>query len=208
MKDLLCLVHTHIKGNKMGMPIKCVSASSNKGCRCDNCLIYKKQQSRIYYDKNKEKLLIKSKTWRENNLEHHKRLVNKNYAENKERISKKHKEWKENNKEKYAQLGSDWKKNNPDKIRLYNHKRKARILNNTHEHYTEQQILELYGTDCYLCGNPIDMSAPRKCGLPGWQNGLHIEHVIDLALGGSDTLQNVRGAHAICNLKKKPRGMV
>ena len=52
------------------------------------------------------------------------------------------------------------------------------------------------------------MSAPRKCGLPGWQNGLHIEHVIDLALGGLDTLENVRPSHAVCNLKKNPRGMV
>lgn len=192
----------------MGNPIKCVSASTNKGCRCNNCLIYKKQQSDIYYNKNKEKLIIKGKTWRENNLEYHKTLVNKNYIKNKERILKKHQEWKENNKEKNAQIVRDWKKNNPDKIRLYNHKRKARLLNNTHEHYTEQQILQLYGTDCYLCGNPIDMSAPRKCGLPGWQNGLHIEHVIDLALGGLDTLENVRPSHAVCNLKKNPRGMV
>jgi 5-methylcytosine-specific restriction endonuclease McrA len=96
----------------------------------------------------------------------------------------------------------------PHKVRESSRRRRAQKLNNGSESYTELQVLEKHGTDCYLCGNPIDMSAPRKCGLPGWQNGLHIEHVIDLALGGSDTLQNVRGAHAICNLKKKPRGMV
>jgi hypothetical protein len=208
MKDLLCLVYVSEKVGKKGMPIKCVSASSNKGCRCSNCLMYKKEKSKIYYDKNKEKLIIKSKVWRENNLELHKKLVNKNYAENKERISKKHKEWKENNKERSAQIIRDWKKNNLDKIRVYNHKRKAKILNNTHKDYTEKQILELYGTDCYLCGVPIDMSAPRRCGIPGWEKGFHIEHVFDIALGGPDTLENVRPAHAICNLKKKPKGMV
>lgn len=192
----------------MGMPIKCVSASSNKGCKCNNCLMYKKEQSKIYYDKNKEKIIIKGRNWRKDNLEKHKISVNKNYAKNKERISKKHKEWKENNKERYAQISRDWKKNNPEKIRVYNHKRKARILNNVHEDYTEQQILDLYGTDCYLCGTPIDMSAPRRCGIPGWEKGFHIEHVVDLALGGPDILDNLRPAHALCNLKKKPVGVV
>lgn len=95
-----------------------------------------------------------------------------------------------------------------DKIREYTRKRRAQKLNNGFEKYTEAEVLGLYGTDCYLCNAPIDMSASRRCGDSGWEKGLHIEHVIDIALGGPDTLVNVRPAHAICNLKKKPREMV
>jgi len=31
---------------------------------------------------------------------------------------------------------------------------------------------------------------------------LHIDHLVPLAKGGSDTLENVRPAHGICNLRK------
>lgn len=96
----------------------------------------------------------------------------------------------------------------PEKVRQFSRTRRARKKNNGTEYYTESKVLELYGTDCYLCNTPIDMSASRRCGDPGWEKGLHIEHVIDIALGGPDTLDNVRPSHAICNLTKKPREMV
>jgi hypothetical protein len=95
-----------------------------------------------------------------------------------------------------------------DKVRETSRKRRASKRNNGFEKYTETQVLELYGTTCYLCNTPIDMSASRRCGDPGWEKGLHIEHVIDIALGGPDTLQNVRPSHGLCNLTKKPREMV
>ena len=59
-----------------------------------------------------------------------------------------------------------------------------------------------------MCKIEINMNAPRLVGQPGWEQGLHIEHYIDIALGGPDTLENVRPSHAICNLTKNPRGMV
>lgn len=96
----------------------------------------------------------------------------------------------------------------PDKVRELSRTRRTRKRNNSFEKYTEDQVLELYGTNCYLCNTQINMSASRRCGDPGWEKGLHIEHVIDIAKDGPDTLANVRPAHAICNLKKKPVEMV
>lgn len=208
MTELLCLVHTYMRGSQKGMPIKSASAYPNKKCRCENCLAYKKIESRDYYDRNTDKVLQRSRAWYKDNKEYHNELTRNNYKQNKEKILEKHKEWKKNNKERYAQISSDWKKNNRHKIRLQNHRRKARKLNNGHEPYTEEQVLYLYGNNCHLCNSPIDLNAPRKCGVPGWENGLHLEHVIDMALGGPDTLDNVRPSHALCNLKKKPREMV
>ena len=96
----------------------------------------------------------------------------------------------------------------PEIARGAKRRRRARKLQNGVEFYTEAQVLELYGTNCYLCKEPIDMNAPRTTWTKGWEKGLHIEHVIDIAKGGPDTLANVRPSHALCNLTKKPVGMV
>jgi hypothetical protein len=223
MKDLLCLVHTRKKGIKKGMPLKCTSASSDKKCRCNNCIIYKKEQAKTYYLKNQEKLLIKKKEYYEKNREEEKKKSKKHYQENKESLlirqkaynkknkqmlSIKNKEWKNSNTERISAKHKQWRENNRDKTREASRRRKAKKFNNGVEAYTEKQVLDLYGTKCYLCGELIDMLAPRATWIKGWQNGLHIEHVVDLALGGPDTLDNVRPSHGICNLKKKPRGMV
>ena len=60
----------------------------------------------------------------------------------------------------------------------------------------------MYGSDCHICLNPIDLLAPRQPGIKGWEYGLHIDHVIPLSKGGPDTLGNVRPAHGSCNVKK------
>lgn len=96
----------------------------------------------------------------------------------------------------------------PEISRQAKRRRRAKKLENGIEYYTEKQVLDTYGTSCYLCKKPIDMGAPRTTWSKGWEFGLHIEHVFDIALGGPDTLENVRPAHGICNLKKKPRKMV
>lgn len=80
--------------------------------------------------------------------------------------------------------------------------RKRRAGINEKSPYTEKQILEKYGNECYLCNNPIDLSAPRWTAKPGWQNGLHIDHLIPVSKGGPDTLENVRPTHGLCNTTK------
>ena len=70
------------------------------------------------------------------------------------------------------------------------------------EKYTRGQILERDGSNCHLCGGEINLDAPHIVGEPGWETYPHIDHVIPLSLGGSDTLDNVKIAHAKCNLDK------
>lgn len=85
-----------------------------------------------------------------------------------------------------------------EKNRVANNKRRGAKI----EHYTTQQALDLYGTNCHLCGEAIDLSAPRWTALKGWERGLHLDHVIRIADGGKDCLANVRPSHAKCNLLK------
>jgi 5-methylcytosine-specific restriction endonuclease McrA len=46
------------------------------------------------------------------------------------------------------------------------------------------------------------MSAPRATGKAGWEMGLQIDHIIPIARGGADKLENVKPAHGLCNIKK------
>ena len=77
--------------------------------------------------------------------------------------------------------------------------------------YSEQSVLDLYGTNCHICCIEIDLLAPRQAGrFDGWEMGLHIDHLIPISSGGTNTLHNVRPAHARCNLQKgkKPLQLV
>ena len=185
----------------------------------------KKKQA--YYQKNKNKIREKQIAYELKNKDQVREYRAKYYKKNKERLNKQKKEYDKVysrlNKEKIKESKAKYYQENLEKVRQQKRKsyrlnldahrervrrRRAQKKNNGYSIYRESEVLEKYGTTCYLCNKPIDLNATRKCGSPGWQYGLHIEHVIDIALGGPDTIDNVRPSHAICNLKKKPVGMV
>ena len=160
-----------------------------------------------YYEKNREKIIARSLTRyyadRESALIRQKTPAyrEKNLAwqaANQDKIIA----WREANKDKIR----IWLEANREKVNAYsrNKTRRIRAMRKGigYEPYTEYQVLELYGTDCHICGKPIDMKAPRRCGLTNWEYGLQIDHVIPLSKEGQDTLKNVRPSHGICNLRK------
>ena len=69
-----------------------------------------------------------------------------------------------------------------------------------HEDWTEKQLIQTYGTDCYICNGPINFNAPRKG--PGSEYSLWPDHVIPTSRGGSNTIDNVRPCHRKCNQNK------
>jgi len=115
--------------------------------------------------------------------------------------------YKKNSKRIYAQ-NRKWASKNPEKTREYSRntssKRKAQKKSNGHTPYTNQQIFDLYGTNCHICKIPVDLTAPRQAYIAdGWELGLHFDHLIPLSKGGPDTLENIRPSHALCNIKKR-----
>lgn len=131
-----------------------------------------------------------AREWRINNEERFKQTLRNNYL---------------NNRENRLQKAKDWREANRDVKRDYNRNRKLKLKDSTIGCFTESDIIELYGTSCHLCGFAIDMKAPRQSGKPGWQNGLHIDHVVPVSRGGKNTIENVRPSHGLCNLKKNNR---
>jgi hypothetical protein len=185
------------------------------------------KKKKAYYEKNKKEIRERQIIYELKNKDKVREYKKKYYEENKESINKRKKEYfkvySELNKEKIKMKKAQYYQENLEKVReqkkksqrlhqdtdrAKNRRRRAQKRNNGYLKYKESEVLEKYGTNCYLCNKPIDLNATRKCGSPGWEYGLHIEHYVDIALGGPDTLENVRPAHGICNLKKKPVGMV
>ena len=209
--DIRCLVHIakiNTKNVKKGEYKLCFSAYQNDNCRCDNCLKYTNLRVSDFYASNKEKLSKQYKQYYDNNKKQIIDNVKKNYYKNHETRLQYSREYKK----KHPNQRKEWRKKNIKRTReqgvLEASRRRARIRNNAYEKYTISDVLARYGDNCYLCGLKIDLSASRKVGVKGWEKGLHIEHVVDIAKGGPDTLHNVRPSHGICNLTKKPTEMV
>jgi 5-methylcytosine-specific restriction endonuclease McrA len=181
---------------------------------CKDC---RKAQGKIYCQKNAEAIAAKKKIYRKDNAEaaattqkirRKKNAVaiaaqGKLYRKgNAEAISLRTAAYRKENLEAYAMYQKTYREDNPERVREGSRRRRARKLDNGVEYYTEAQVLELYGTDCYLCNGPIDLDAARRAGQEGWQFSLHVDHVQPISKGGPDSLANVRPAHGLCNLKK------
>jgi 5-methylcytosine-specific restriction endonuclease McrA len=105
---------------------------------------------------------------------------------------------------KYKEAEKRWKKANPHKVAASSRDR-ARNKGVKSEYYTRQQLFDRDGYECYICNIPVDLEAAHVQGQPGWEMYPHVEHVIPIALGGEDTLANVKIAHAKCNISKGTR---
>ena len=155
---------------------------------------------------NREKGINTSKAWRLDNRERSVAGQKAWHAANKEKRNATILAWRLANPEKVREMTrvsqEKYRLKNPENSRKTCRTRRARRLNVPSEPYTTQDILDLWGTNCYNCGETIDLNAPRRVGLVGWEQGLHLDHVIPLALGGSDLMINVKPSHGLCNLRK------
>lgn len=115
------------------------------------------------------------------------------------RLEKDRKHYREN-RDYFRAYASQWSKKNSEACVRYTLRRRAKKYNNGYEIYTTKQVLEMYGSICHLCLEPIDLELSRKIGSPGWKRSLQVDHVIPISKGGPDTLANVRPAHARCNM--------
>jgi 5-methylcytosine-specific restriction endonuclease McrA len=101
------------------------------------------------------------------------------------------------NKEGVAKWNKTYRQNNPEKFQGYQRKRRALKASLPSEPYTRQDIIDRDGTDCGLCGEPVDLELKYPDHLSP-----SIDHVIPITRQGPDTLANVQLAHLICNIRK------
>jgi hypothetical protein len=73
------------------------------------------------------------------------------------------------------------------------------------EHFSINEVLEKWGSDCHICEFPINLEANGQIGEEGWEWSLHLDHVVSLFRGGTHTLSNCKPAHAVCNIRKSKK---
>lgn len=184
--------------------------------RCKICrLEYNKQYQKS--DKAKEYSRIWARENREKTREYEKRYWEKNPEKLKEKLARNDKKYRERNPDKVRERAKNWEDRNPDKVKARQKRyrdshpnksrddairRRALELGVESVKYTEEDIFAKWGTNCHICGEPIDLDAPRQVGVNGWEMGLHLDHVLAISKGGPDTPANVKPSHGICNLKK------
>lgn len=144
-----------------------------------------------YWEKNPEKLKEKrarnGKVWRKRHPD-------------KARL--KEKKWRLANPEKRREIERRFRESHPNKSRDDAIRRRALELGVESVRYTEDDIFAKWGSDCHICGETVDLKAPRQVGVSGWEKGLHLDHVLAISKGGPDTPDNVKPSHGICNLRK------
>ena len=191
--QLNCLEY---KSKRTGNQLSSATAYTKNKCRCNNCIMWSKEYGKSWRQDNPEYNTIKRDLVK-------RKISNKKWAENnKDKIKNAQALWYNNNRDVKLEKNKNWDKNNPDKKRYYARKRRALKNNAISDKYLDSDILLKYGSDCYICKNAIDLSAPRSIGSKGWEKSFHIDHVVPLSKGGNDTIENVRPSHGLCNLKK------
>jgi 5-methylcytosine-specific restriction endonuclease McrA len=138
--------------------------------------------------------------------EREKERKKKYWVNNKEKLTVQQRVYRKNNPEILRRRQRKYWKKHPEKAAKYNRKRRADKNNVEHIPYTVEEVLKKYGSNCHICGLLIDLKANRKVGKKGWENGLHLDHVIPISKDGPDTIDNVRPAHGACNIRKGSKG--
>lgn len=124
---------------------------------------------------------------------------------NREKIRLREKAKYQRNREQILLQVKNRYKENPEVVKVSVRNRRARKAKVPSEPYTWKEIVKIHGHLCWLCGEAIDLQAPRKTGKPGWESGLHLDHVIPIVMNGPDLKWNVQPTHGLCNLGRKKR---
>lgn len=142
-------------------------------CSSDYTKFYHKK----WYNDNKEALKKKSTDWYKNNRDL-RRVTSKEYRiKNKDTIKERKKQYRQENKQK---------------IRANIHNRKAKKRGNGGIH-TGQQAIDLFNMQGGKC---------VYCKIKLTENNKHKDHIIPLALGGTNNIENIQWLCAKCNLSK------
>jgi 5-methylcytosine-specific restriction endonuclease McrA len=160
---------------------------------CKSCT---NKANAAYQKANPEKIKAKNDAWVKANPERHRA---NQLAWSRANPEKKY-AWRKANPEKNKAAIAKWKKANPDKIRETRRKKVAKDKGVYHQDWTEKQLFETYGTNCYLCNKPIDFDAPKKG--PGSDYSSWPDHITPTSRGGENTIKNVMPCHAVCNRSK------
>lgn len=172
--------------------------------QCRSC---KKPQDAAYRAANKEKVATLKAEWEKSNRAHvnemhrawkasHPEIVKhskaKYYAKNKDKVRASNDKWRSANPEKVKSIIARWAAANQEAIRTHKQNRRSRVRGASGKisKNVADRLMVLQKGKC-ACG----------CKQPLGEN-FHRDHIMPLALGGSNTDDNIQLLRPICNMQK------
>ncbi len=125
---------------------------------------------------NAEKEALRKSLWQENNPD---------------KVRASSKAWQEANPEKFRESQAKWKGKNPDTGRIYSHNRRARKKTNGGKLSAglSDRLFKLQKGKCACCKKPLG-------------DDFHLDHIMPLSKGGSNTDDNIQLLTQTCNQQK------
>jgi len=163
------------------------NGSYRKGCRCDECVKYKKEKRKIYYLKNKEKIDSKAINYQKINSEYYKEYRAKYYSNNKEKIKLKTKLYRKNNKHRINQKHLIRAKTDIFYVLKKNIRGRIQTAVKRNSIIKDKKTLDILG--CSISELKIYLEKMFKPDM-NWNNygkgGWHIDHIIPLNFAKND----------------------
>lgn len=185
---------------------KCGTSDRYKSGDCKVCAIERsreyllkhrdqiRDQRSKFRSKEKDKLKIQKAAWYLKNAEKIKQYGALRYAEKRHEIDLKNKEWAEQNPKKILEHKKKWEAANPERRRIttHNYRSRKRSIGGRISPGRAKMLLVLQKGKCACCGKPLG-------------ENYHLDHIMPLALGGSNTDDNIQLLRQTCNLQKQAK---
>lgn len=159
---------------------------------------YKAKHAEIakrWREKNKGYLQAAKKQYVENNKEKVRLSKRRYYLENKDRCLLMSKMHKEKHADRYKAIQKEWRKNNKELIRANNRNRKSKLRNAEGSH-THKDVMGKYHAQGGMCAG---------CRKKVKYGEFHVDHIVPLALGGTNWPSNIQILCPSCNMSKGGR---
>lgn len=114
------------------------------------------------------------------------------YIANTEQIKAAVAKWQKANPEKLKEITAQWHKANPDACAAYAHNRRAQSAGGRLSRGLSAKLFKLQKGMCPCCKQPLG-------------DDYHMDHKMPLALGGSNTDDNMQLLRAKCNMQKNAK---
>jgi 5-methylcytosine-specific restriction endonuclease McrA len=161
---------------------------SERHCLNHQCIKCNQTSTARWQKENKVNAAAASKKWRDGNKDAAKQSYEKWLSENPEY----HSDWKRKNKDKVCASASKYRKNHYEKVLATNRNRRAKLQKAEGRH-TAQDVAEILASQdalCVYCGADI-------------AEEYHVDHIMPLALGGSNWPRNLQCLCPPCNVSKQ-----
>lgn len=158
------------------------------------CMGCNKMFSHRYMVKDREKHRTKGRTYYANNKQKCSDAASARHKKNIEENRKKSRMWVANNSERHRENAKKWRKEHPEKVRLYANNRRARKLGNGGVHTTNDidEIMKMQKGKCAYCRTKLGSTR-------------QVDHIEPLSCGGSNDRSNLQILCKPCNLRKRAR---